>query len=585
MALKGTKSEESKLLSNQLIGMFSIFPHFYQILRNASPIFPAPLNPLTLARRHLERNHSLPMLKRPINPKKPLAIKLHNIIHFEFRHIAIRQRLCARLCTRIQEILQRILRLEFILCDEIIEIDKLDGNEILVGAEPRYFLCGFLDVALEMEFKFEGGYGLEFEGVEGVADFADESVAPVHEGDFLVLGERSGVGLFEEHAGAKGDLLGAEVVFGVFGLVLRLDAFASADDGDGDFGVFIDGGVARGGGLDVFLVGCPEGEPVLVDNILGRALLEDEFAESGDDGTATTDTADGGHAGVVPAPDNAGVDNLGELALGQDGFDKVQAREAPVVDLAQLEVVNEPLVLCITVVVLGGTQGVRHPLERIDNRAAEVVGGVDLPCVSSAVMCLGVAAVDDGVAHGFVRVVDRHLCADAPLEALVAARLHQLEPGQVVLDAGVAAGTGNAVHTLVAHLHLLRVVCIRETILDHLHTRVVQLLEPVTGVRHRVGLDAQERAILDNRILVFLLLLGRVGIVEAQQELALVLLVRKVVVEEGGLCVADVEVASVERSVSKLSNSLLRGLATYDGSGGKRVTMPDPSPTSCSPIS
>jgi hypothetical protein len=228
---------------------------------------------------------------------------------------------------------------------------------------------------------------------------------------------------------------------------------------------------------------------------------------------------------------------------------------------------------------------VRYTLERIDNRAAEVVGGVDLPCVSGAVMCLGVAAVDDGIAHGFVRVVDRHLCADAPLEALFAARLHQLEAGQVVFDAGVAAGTGNAVHTLVAHLHLLRVVCIRETILDHLHARAVQLVEPVTGVRHRVGLDAQERAILDNGILVFLLLLGRVGIVEAQQELALVFLVREVVVEKSGLCVADMEVTSIEQSISKLSSSMLRGLATYDGSGGKRVTMPDPSPTSCRPIS
>jgi hypothetical protein len=192
---------------------------------------------------------------------------------------------------------------------------------------------------------------------------------------------------------------------------------------------------------------------------------------------------------------------------------------------------------------------VRYALERIDDGAAEVIGGVDLPCVAGTVMCLRVAAVDDGIAHSFVRVVDRHLCADAPLDALLAARLHQLESRQVLLDGAVSAGTRNAVHALVAHLHLLCVVRIREAILDHLHARVVQLLEPITGVRHGVGLDAQERAVLDNGILVLLLLLGRVRVVEAQQELSLVLLVREVVVEKRGLCVTDVEVTSVESSV------------------------------------
>jgi hypothetical protein len=76
----------------------------------------------------------------------------------------------------------------------------------------------------------------------------------------------------------------------------------------------------------------------------------------------------------------------------------------------------------------------------------------------------------------------------------------------------------------------------------------VELVEPVASVRDRVWLDAEQRAVLDNGVLVLLLLFGGVRVVEAEQQPAAVLLVREVVVEEGRLCVADVEVASVEQS-------------------------------------
>jgi hypothetical protein len=88
------------------------------------------------------------------------------------------------------------------------------------------------------------------------------------------------------------------------------------------------------------------------------------------------------------------------------------------------------------------------------------------------------------------------------------------------------------------------VVCVCQSILDGLHTALVELVEPITGVGDLVWLDTEKRAVLDDGILELLLLLGRVGVVKSQQELALVLLVREVIVEQRCFGVTDVKVTS-----------------------------------------
>lgn len=258
-------------------------------------------------------------------------------------------------------------------------------------------------------------------------------------------------------------------------------------------------------------------------------------------------------------------------------------------DLAELELGNEPLVLGVAVVVLGGTESVCDTLERIDDGAAEVVGRVHLPLGASAVMVLGVASVDDRVAHGLVWVVDRHLCTNAPPLALFTARLHLLELGQGFLDAHVTALARNAVHTLSAHLLLRCVVCVCQPILDGLNSHLIELVKPITGVGDLVGLDAEKSAVLDDRVLELLLLLAGVGVIEAEDQLALVLGMGEVVVQKGGLCVSNVEVASGQSQSlpsSEQSEPLKCNAGnTHEGSGGKRVTIPVPSPTSCRPMS
>ena len=94
---------------------------------------------------------------------------------------------------------------------------------------------------------------------------------------------------------------------------------------------------------------------------------------------------------------------------------------------------------------------------------------------------------------------------------------------------------------LLLHLLLAR-VDVRQPLLDHPHRDLLDLLEPIRRVRDRVWHDVEAREVLDDGLLVLLLLLGGVGVVEAQQHLALV--PRRVVrVEQRRLDVPDVQVA------------------------------------------
>ncbi len=186
----------------------------------------------------------------------------------------------------------------------------------------------------------------------------------------------------------------------------------------------------------------------------------------------------------------------------------------------------------------------RHALVAVDDRARKVVHGVHLPLGAGPVMGgIDVAAVDDGVSHGLVRVVDREFGADAVLLALHGALLHLLEDAQVLLDGPIAPLGSDALPPLVAHGLLVGVVRIPVALLDHANTHVVKVVEVVRGIREHVGLDAHQGKILDDGILVLLLLLIGVRVVETQAQRPLVGLMSEVVAQEGGLGVSNVQVS------------------------------------------
>src|SRR5690606_22063884 len=65
----------------------------------------------------------------------------------------------------------------------------------------------------------------------------------------------------------------------------------------------------------------------------------------------------------------------------------------------------------------------------------------------------------------------------------------------------------------------------------------------VAGISDLITMDSEKLEILENGVLELLLLLGGVGIIESDDELALVLL-RKVLVQQRGLCVTNVKISA-----------------------------------------
>ena len=191
-----------------------------------------------------------------------------------------------------------------------------------------------------------------------MGDRADDGVAPVHEGDFFVLGEGLGVFLVDEDGGAVGDFFGAEGgVFAMFGFVFGIWCWSCAFDSCGDGFGFGDCNVTWGDWVDMFFVGSPEEGPVEVDDVATGTLFEDVFAKSSYCHSATTDTSNCGEAGIVPTKDGSGVDELSEFSFRKEGADKVHARKVPDMYFAEMQGILHPIILGVTVSILVRSQG------------------------------------------------------------------------------------------------------------------------------------------------------------------------------------------------------------------------------------
>mmetsp|Transcript_17155 Transcript_17155/g.57963 ORF Transcript_17155/g.57963 Transcript_17155/m.57963 type:complete len:246 (-) Transcript_17155:466-1203(-) len=160
-----------------------------------------------------------------------------------------------------------------------------------------------------------------------------------------------------------------------------------------------------------------------------------------------------------------------------------------------------------------------------------------------------VATEHDRVAQSAVVRGHVDLGAQAPQSAL--AGVHGLEALQVEGDALVAVFRVGPRLARELHLLLRRVVHEPKAVGDELSGEGGDDVEVVRSVRQRdvapflasvLHRDAQHLQVLEDVVRVLLLFLGRVGVVKTDEEFALVP-ARVVVVEEDGLCVADVEVA------------------------------------------
>lgn len=224
-------------------------------------------------------------------------------------------------------------------------------------------------VKLEVEI-LDGGAG-------GLVETSDDGVTPGHQGDLLVVVERNNVGLVEEELRSESNLFGTDIrVLDVLGSLLLVRLLRSASDVDNNSILLLDSHVSGHNGVEHALVDGPDGGPVHGDDVSARALLQHELAESRNGKTTAEDTADGRHTGIIPAADTSGVDNLCKFSFREECLDEVDTGKVPEVDLSEAKSLEEPVVLLVSVGILGRSESVGDALNRVENRDDKIVCGL-----------------------------------------------------------------------------------------------------------------------------------------------------------------------------------------------------------------
>ena len=281
---------------------------------------------------------------------------------------------------------------------------------------------------------------------------------------------------------------------------------------------------------------------------LGDADALDEIADRRRRHAAPTQARNRGHARIVPARDVPAPHQLRQHALGQHRVGHVQPRELVLArPRRHRQVLDEPVVERAVVLELQRADRVRDVLDRIRLAVRVVVARVDLPLRPRA----RVGGVQDAVEHGVaqVDVAARHIDPGAQHARAVRelARPHAPEQVEVLLHAAVAPGAVRAGlrqrAAARAHLLLALVVDVGLARLDQVLGPRVELLEVVGRVIEVLApVEAEPAHVALDGVDVLLLLLGRIGVVEAQVAAAAELL-RHPEVEADRLGVPDVQVA------------------------------------------
>ena len=206
----------------------------------------------------------------------------------------------------------------------------------------------------------------------------------------------------------------------------------------------------------------------------------------------------------------------------------------------KVESIQHPFILRVTISVFHGSQRMCYSFDGIDDGTAEIISRIDLPGIACSVMGLWVAAIDDWIPHGFVRIVYRNFSPDAPLNAFLCALLHLLKMREILLDTSIATSASYANHSLFTHRELIGIVCICHPFFEHPQTVLIEFFEIIACIADFVRLDSHPCQILNNSILELLFLLGWICVIESTYHRAFVLLMCEIVVQQCCLCVTDV---------------------------------------------
>ncbi len=216
------------------------------------------------------------------------------------------------------------------------------------------------------------------------------------------------------------------------------------------------------------------------------------------------------------------LDHLDQAALGQHRIFHVQPGELVLARPgADRQVLDEPVVERPVRLELQGADRMGDALDRIRLAMGEVVGRIDAPGIAGARM----AGMQDPVEHRVAQIDVAGAHVDLGAEHLGAvlerAGAHLPEQLQVL---GHAAGPPGAVPArlgeraaVLADLGRRQVVDIGQAVPDQMLGPVVELLEIIRGeIQMRPPVEAEPAHVGLDRIDVFLLLLDRIGVVEAE---------------------------------------------------------------------
>jgi hypothetical protein len=222
-------------------------------------------------------------------------------------------------------------------------------------------------------------------------------------------------------------------------------------------------------------------------------------------------------------------------------------RSRAVVGPAVVHGVDEPVIQRPVVLEFQRADGVRNPLDGILEAVRPVVHRIDGPAVALAMVRLMHDPIHNRVPH--VQIGMRHIDLGPQRVRAIGelALAHPLEQLQILLDSAIAirafpAGLGQRA-AILAHLVAGQVADVRFTLADQLDRPFIHLPEVIGAVKEPVvPVAADPPDVLDDGIDVLLLFLLRVGVVEAQVELAAELL-GDAVVQADALGVANVQIA------------------------------------------
>ena len=286
----------------------------------------------------------------------------------------------------------------------------------------------------------------------------------------------------------------------------------------------------------------------IVDDVvaLGHSDVLAEIADALGRVATAAETADGGHAGIVPAAHVVLLDQLQEFALAHHRVVDVEACKLVLVAGEDAQLLDKPVVERTVDVELKGADAVGDMLDRVALSVGVVVHGVDAPFVACAVVVGVQDAVHDGVAQLHVGVRHVYLGAQHLLAVGKLAVAHALKQIEVLLDAAVApgavlAGLGDGA-AAEADLLLRLVVDVGQSLLDEDHGPLVELLEIVAGVVHSGPFKAQPADILLDGVHILGVLLHGVRVVETEIGLSAIFL-GEAEVKADRLGVADVQIA------------------------------------------